>query len=57
MKIRGIKAKSIVTKSNLPDSDYVVNPYVGLLAKYERVCLTKNNYWRDVEKGKQGIWG
>lgn len=26
---REIKAKTIITKSNLPDSDYVINPYVG----------------------------
>lgn len=29
MKIREIKAKSIITKSGLPDSDFVINPYVG----------------------------
>ncbi len=29
MKIEDIEAKSIIVKSNLPDSDYVVNPYVG----------------------------
>lgn len=29
MKIREIRANSIITKSNLPDSDYVINPYVG----------------------------
>jgi len=29
MKIREIKAKSIITRSNLPDADYVINPYVG----------------------------
>lgn len=29
MKIKEIKAKGIVTKSNLPDADYVVNPYIG----------------------------
>jgi len=28
-KLREIKAKSIISKSNLPESDYVINPYVG----------------------------
>ena len=27
--IKEIQAKSIITKSNLPDADYVINPYVG----------------------------
>lgn len=31
MKLREIKAKSIITKSNLPDADYVINPYVGCM--------------------------
>lgn len=29
MIVKEIKAKSIITKSNLPDSDFVINPYVG----------------------------
>jgi len=29
MKIKEIQASSIITKSNLPDTDYVINPYVG----------------------------
>ena len=29
MKIKEIKAKSIIVKSNLPDSDFVINPYTG----------------------------
>lgn len=29
MIVKEIKAKSIIVKSNLPDSDYVVNPYTG----------------------------
>lgn len=29
MEIKETKAKSIIVKSNLPDSDYVVNPYTG----------------------------
>jgi len=29
MKIREIKIKSIITKSKLPEADYVINPYIG----------------------------
>lgn len=29
MIIKEIRASSIITKSNLPDSDYVINPYIG----------------------------
>lgn len=29
MIVKEINAKSIITKSDLPDSDYVINPYVG----------------------------
>lgn len=29
MNIREIKCKSLITKSKLPDADYVVNPYIG----------------------------
>jgi len=31
MKIKEIKASSIITKSNLPDADYVINPYIGCM--------------------------
>jgi DNA repair photolyase len=30
-KIREIKAKSIITRSNLPGTDYVINPYTGCI--------------------------
>lgn len=29
MKIREINVKSIITKSNLPEADFVINPYIG----------------------------
>lgn len=29
MKIKEIKAKSIIVKSNLPEGDFVINPYTG----------------------------
>jgi DNA repair photolyase len=31
MLLREITAKSIISKSNLPDSDFVINPYVGCM--------------------------
>jgi DNA repair photolyase len=31
MKIKEVKAKSIITKSGLPDSDFVINPYTGCM--------------------------
>lgn len=31
MKIKKIKTKSIIVKSNLPDGDFVINPYVGCM--------------------------
>tara|TARA_Y100000310_G_C20684113_1_gene817866 strand:- start:34 stop:858 length:825 start_codon:yes stop_codon:yes gene_type:complete len=35
MKIKNIEVKSIITKSNLPDTDYVINPYIGCQHKCE----------------------
>ena len=29
MKIKEVEVKSIITKSNLPDADFVINPYIG----------------------------
>ncbi len=31
MKIREIKAKSIIVKSGLPDTEFVINPYIGCM--------------------------
>jgi len=31
IKIKEVRASSIITKSNLPDADYVINPYVGCM--------------------------
>jgi len=31
MKLKEITARSIITKSNLPDADFVINPYVGCM--------------------------
>lgn len=31
LKIREIEAKSIITKSRLPDSNFVINPYIGCI--------------------------
>jgi DNA repair photolyase len=31
MKIKEIKAKSIITKSGLPGTDFVINPYIGCM--------------------------
>ncbi len=31
VKVKEIKAKSIITKSGLPEGDYVINPYVGCI--------------------------
>ncbi len=43
MKIREIRVNDYLTKSNLPASDYVINPYVGCLhgCKYCYACFMK----------------
>lgn len=43
MKIKEIRTNDYLTKSNLPASDYVVNPYVGCLhgCKYCYACFMK----------------
>lgn len=35
MRVKEIEAKSIITKSGLPDSEFVINPYVG----YMHACI------------------
>ena len=51
--IKEIKAKSIVTKSNLPVSDYSVNPYLGCThaCKYCYACFMKKFSGHDEEWG------
>lgn len=43
MKVREIKTNSIITKSNLPESDYVINPYIGCMHSciYCYACFMK----------------
>jgi DNA repair photolyase len=43
MNIKEIKAKNIITKSNLPNTDYVINPYLGCSHKclYCYACFMK----------------
>ncbi len=52
MKIREIKAKTIISKSNLPDADYTINPYVGCMhsciycyARFMRRFTKHNEMW------------
>lgn len=53
MKISTIETKSYVTKSNLPASDYVINPYVGCPhgCKYCYACFMKRF------TGHEELWG
>lgn len=52
MKIRTIKCKNVLTKSNLPQVDYCINPYVGCLhgcvycyARFMRRFTGHNELW------------
>ena len=36
MNIKEIDVKTVLSKSNLPVSDYAVNPYVGILPNFIR---------------------
>ena len=53
MKIKEIRAKSIIVKSNLPEGDFVINPYVGC----QHGC--KYCYVRFMKRftGHQESWG
>lgn len=53
MKIKEIKAKSIITKSNLPDADFVINPYVGCL----HGCIYCYGRFMKRFTGHQEPWG
>lgn len=54
MKIKEIKAKSIITKSNLPDADFVINPYIGCMhgCKYCYAVFMKRFTGHKEEWGK-----
>lgn len=53
MKINHITVKDYLTKSNLPESDYVINPYVGCThaCKYCYACFMKRFTGHDEEWG------
>ena len=53
MKINHITVKDYLTKSNLPASDYVINPYVGCThaCKYCYACFMKRFTGHDEEWG------
>ncbi|MGN0623121.1 MAG: radical SAM protein [Oscillospiraceae bacterium] len=53
MKISIVKAKSMLVKSNLPASDYVVNPYAGCThnCRYCYACFMKRFTGHDEEWG------
>lgn len=46
VKIRDIRVKTVLTKSNLPIAGYSVNPYVGCThaCKYCYACFMKRFY-------------
>ncbi len=53
MKVSTVKAKSVIVKSNLPASDYVVNPYGGCThrCRYCYACFMKRFTGHDEEWG------
>lgn len=53
MKIREIRAKSIITKSSLMDADYVINPYVGCMHS----CLYCYARFMIRFTGHKEVWG
>ena len=44
MEINETKVKNIIVKSNLPDTDYVINPYTGCMHNciYCYACFIEN---------------
>lgn len=52
--VKGIVTKNIITKSKLPDADYVINPYVGCMHSciYCYASFMKRFYSIDEEWGK-----
>jgi DNA repair photolyase len=62
MNINQVKAESIITKSKLPDADYVINPYIGCnhgcvycYAEFmSRFTGHKNEGWGDYMDVKEG---
>ncbi|MFA6422108.1 MAG: radical SAM protein [Candidatus Buchananbacteria bacterium] len=59
MKINEIQAASIITKSQLPDADYVINPYVGCMhsciycyARFMKRFSGHNEEWGDFVDAK-----
>ena len=53
MKVSAVKAKSVLVKSNLPASDYVVNPYAGCThnCRYCYACFMKRFTGHDEDWG------
>ena len=55
MNIKNIVVKDYLTKSNLPSSDYVINPYIGCThgckycyANYNNAAVSNNSSKHDV---------
>ncbi|PIV12870.1 MAG: radical SAM protein [Candidatus Nealsonbacteria bacterium CG03_land_8_20_14_0_80_36_12] len=53
IKVREINAKGIITKSKLPDADFVVNPYVGC----QHGCIYCYSEFMKRFTGHQEAWG
>ena len=54
MKISRKKVKSIITKSNLPETDYVINPYIGC----QHACIyCYADFMKRFTSHQNDIWG